>query len=250
MKTISILGCGWLGLPLAKKLKNSYHLKVTTTTNEKFEKLQSLGFEAFLISEKKQDNLEIFLQCDYLIIAVPPSKFEDYKSFINSVLLQSQSIPTIFISSTSVYNNENGVMIEKSSIEKPINKLLYETEQLFDLKKATILRCSGLMGYDRVAGKYFANKKVVDKNSLVNYVHQDDAVRAIEFVLNKKLLGVFNLCSNEHLSKEEIYHFNALKYGFEMPIFENKECRNRIIDGSFITTYGFKYQFEKLKDYK
>ena len=44
MSKISILGCGWLGLPLAKSLlKKKHELKTSTTSPEKMEKLENLG---------------------------------------------------------------------------------------------------------------------------------------------------------------------------------------------------------------
>ncbi|MGO1586087.1 MAG: NAD(P)-binding domain-containing protein, partial [Mesonia sp.] len=48
---IAILGCGWLGFPLAQKLvKEGYHVKGTTTTSGKLEKLEEAGIQSFLIS--------------------------------------------------------------------------------------------------------------------------------------------------------------------------------------------------------
>lgn len=33
MKSLSILGSGWLGLPLAKELKNRYDIKLSTSVS-------------------------------------------------------------------------------------------------------------------------------------------------------------------------------------------------------------------------
>ncbi|RYE24983.1 MAG: SDR family NAD(P)-dependent oxidoreductase, partial [Sphingobacteriaceae bacterium] len=49
-KKISILGCGWLGLPLAKLLvAKGWQVKGSTTTFEKLNLLQEAGIEPFLI---------------------------------------------------------------------------------------------------------------------------------------------------------------------------------------------------------
>ncbi len=48
---ISILGCGWLGVPLAESLiKKGFSIKGSTTSEEKIEILTKKGIEAFLIS--------------------------------------------------------------------------------------------------------------------------------------------------------------------------------------------------------
>ncbi|WP_321539617.1 NAD(P)-binding domain-containing protein [Flavobacterium piscinae] len=48
MKQISILGCGWLGMPLAKHLlQKGYSIKGSTTTETKLELLQNEGITPF-----------------------------------------------------------------------------------------------------------------------------------------------------------------------------------------------------------
>ena len=50
-KNISIIGCGWLGFPLAKHLiRLGYHIKGSTTSKDKLTKLESEGIEAFHFS--------------------------------------------------------------------------------------------------------------------------------------------------------------------------------------------------------
>ncbi|MGB5275232.1 MAG: NAD(P)-binding domain-containing protein [Flavobacteriaceae bacterium] len=50
-KRIGILGCGWLGLPLAESLlKKGYRIHGSTTSEEKIEMLQHKGIDAFLVS--------------------------------------------------------------------------------------------------------------------------------------------------------------------------------------------------------
>ena len=50
MRQISILGCGWLGLPLAKSLlQNGFSIKGSTTSLEKISLLESEGIATFLV---------------------------------------------------------------------------------------------------------------------------------------------------------------------------------------------------------
>lgn len=51
MTQISILGCGWLGLPLAEALiKNGFSVKGSTTSSSKLGDLENLGVLPFLIA--------------------------------------------------------------------------------------------------------------------------------------------------------------------------------------------------------
>ena len=52
MTKISILGCGWLGLPLAKALiGNGFSVKGSTTSYEKISGLEQGGITTFLIPD-------------------------------------------------------------------------------------------------------------------------------------------------------------------------------------------------------
>lgn len=77
MKQISILGCGWLGLPLAKAvLKEGISVKGSTTSIEKLTKLENIGIQSFqfaLETKAAPDVLADFLDgSQTLIIAIPP----------------------------------------------------------------------------------------------------------------------------------------------------------------------------------
>lgn len=248
MKTFSILGCGWLGLALAKTIQSQYHLKVSTTTPSKDLLFKSMGFNSFLIQNNNFDFLDEFLACDYLLIALPPSKFKNYNAFLKKVLQDSlcKNIgQIIFISSTSVYDKVDGLLNESFYIQNPSSLKVYEAEEIVKQYDVTVLRCAGLMGKNRIAGKYFANSIVLDKNAKVNYAHQKDVVDAILFVIEKKLDGIYNVCAPKHPSKEEVYRANALKYDFDLSVFEDKNNINeRIICSKKLMDLGFEYTYD------
>ena len=53
-KQISIIGCGWLGLPLAKELiKDTYIVKGSTTTTNKLSALKAVNIEPYIIEFTK-----------------------------------------------------------------------------------------------------------------------------------------------------------------------------------------------------
>jgi len=111
-------------------------------------------------------------------------------------------------------------------------------------KTDVIFRCSGLMGYNRIAGKRSSSKIVNDKDIKVNYIHRDDVINATAFVIENNINGIFNLCVKEHPTKEEIYLHNAKKFNFKESIFKDeKALNNRIIDGSKIESLGFEYKY-------
>ena len=122
--------------------------------------------------------------------------------------------------------------------------MVLDAENLVLNKTHIIFRASGLFGGDRIAGRRLANKIVDFPKTKINFVHRNDVINATIFAIENDLNGIFNLCSKQHPTKEELYSFNAQKYNFEKPIFlENEFSINRTIDGSKIEKLGFNYQY-------
>ena len=74
---VSILGCGWLGFPLAKKLiEIDFEVKGSTTSENKLDLLKSNNIEPFLITiseDKITGTISEFLyDSEILIINIPP----------------------------------------------------------------------------------------------------------------------------------------------------------------------------------
>ena len=247
MKAITILGTGWLGLELALDLKQKYKIKVSSRTAEKIKIYEDEGLASYILNEDNLDSLEQLLETNYLFINFPPSKFNDYVSFLSKIY-NHKSIKNIqkiiFISSTSIYPNIQGLFDEEYEIKESSSKLVFEAENLVKEKSDVIFRVAGLVGGSRYFGKRSANKVVEYPKTPINFVHRNDVIEATKFVIENDINGIFNLCSKEHPTKEEIYSFNSKKYDFEKPIFlDNKEFLNRLIDGSKIEKLGFIYKY-------
>ena len=247
MKAITILGTGWLGLELALDLKQKYKIKVSSRTAEKIKIYEDEGLASYILNEDNLDSLEQLLETNYLFINFPPSKFNDYVSFLSKIY-NHKSIKNIqkiiFISSTSIYPNIQGLFDEEYEIKESSSKLVFEAENLVKEKSDVIFRVAGLVGGSRYFGKRSANKVVEYPKTPINFVHRNDVIEATKFVIENNINGIFNLCSKEHPTKEEIYSFNSKKYDFEKPIFlDNKEFLNRLIDGSKIEKLGFTYKY-------
>ncbi|MCB9096723.1 MAG: hypothetical protein H6630_03745 [Arcobacter sp.] len=248
MKTFTILGAGWLGLELAIVLKNDFKIKVSSRSQEKVNIYEEEGFSSYILNENNFEFLDELFETNYLFINFPPSKFEDYLLFLNKIYSHEKikNIEKIFfVSSTSIYPNIEGLFNEDYEIKEPNSKIVFEAENLVKDKSDVIFRVAGLVGANRYFGKRSANKIIEFPKTPINFVHRNDVINATKFIIEKDLSGIFNLCSNTHPTKEEIYSFNSKKYNFEKPIFlENKNFFNRLIDGSKIEKKGFAYKYE------
>ncbi|PKQ60274.1 hypothetical protein BZG02_19950 [Labilibaculum filiforme] len=260
-KTISILGCGWLGLPLAKfLLKKGYQINGSTSTPEKLSQLSTEGINPYLISFDPEINADFdadFFHSDLLIINFPPKQreaIEEYHSQQIKALINQLQFSTIkkviFISSTSVYANVNKLVTEKNkqTPEKSSGKALRIVEEILLLQqnfKTSIIRFGGLIGYDRKPGRFFSKmKQAVEGQTPVNLIHRDDCIGTIFHLIENDLWGeIYNACCPEHPTREDFYKTATKIGGFEIPKFVSKKSSCKTISSEKLirTNYTFKY---------
>jgi nucleoside-diphosphate-sugar epimerase len=264
MTQISILGCGWLGLPLAKALlENGFSVKGSTTSNEKLSVLENLGIRPFLIAlseDKPTGNLIDFLEnSKILIIDVPPklrgNSKENFVSKIINVIpfIEKSTVENvIFISSTSVYGEDNLIVTEETELnpDTESGKQLVQVEQLLQSNsnfKTTILRFGGLIGEDRHPIKILAGRKNIENpNAPINLIHQEDCIGIILGILELNSWDeTFNAVTPFHPSRKEYYTQKAIDLNLELPEFnaENSSFGKTILSSKVENV--LKYSFAK-----
>jgi len=208
--TISVLGSGWLGLPLAKSLiKKDYYVNLSTRNISKFSLLKQSGAKPFYFEiDHINEKMAEFLVADILIINITSKNIISFQSLINFIA-ESPIKHVLFISSTSVYKNNNRVVTEAGGDESA-ESVLYQIEQSFQKSPdfdSTILRLSGLIGYQRHPGRFFShNKPVLNPDAPINLIHRDDCIGLITAIIIKGAWGeVFNGCADTHPNKRDFY---------------------------------------------
>jgi len=262
---ISVLGCGWLGLPLAQALLAEGHIiKGSTTTEAKLSLLQQEGIKPFLISLPEggpAGNFTDFLKgSDVLIIDVPPKlggdKSESYVEKIRSVIPAVEAArmkKVLFVSSTSVYADDNSVVTEVI-VPKPeteSGRQLLETEKLLQENlnfKTTILRFGGLIGEGRHPVYHLTGREnLPNPDAPVNLIHRDDCIGIIKAIIAKDAWGeTFNAVAPYHPTREEYYTAKAKELGLVEPHFDDAtpSVGKTIASGKLISRldYNFLHQ--------
>lgn len=263
LKRISILGCGWLGLALAKKLlSQGFEVKGSIMQKENLHELREAGIKAYQVV--LNPHLEVcsdddFFNTDLIVCSIPPKRREDIDTFYPKQIetlkqnAQKHGVKKIlFISSTSVYPNTLGKVTEELQLtpEKASGKALVMAEEILSQSndfETTILRFGGLIGYDRHPGRFLSNKKKL-KNGLVpvNLIHQDDCVKIISEIIRQDVWGdVFNACCPEHPTRKDFYQKAARAANLPEPEFlEDEQMAYKWVDSSKLTkklNYKFIY---------
>lgn len=247
-KRISILGCGWLGFALAVELiQKGYDVKGSTTSDSKLNTLQSNRIESFIVDISNSNiDLSSFLIADILIIAIPSKNIAAFKNLILEID-KSQIRKVIFISSTSVYFNTNGIVTEESPLK---NSPLSEIEDLFRTNRhldTTVIRFGGLFGYDRKPSNFIKfNKKIENPEGYINFIHRDDCIQIIARIMANDIWNTtLNACADSHPKRRDFYTKEMKKIGILSPIF-NEESLNvyKIVSNEKLKAlldYNFKY---------
>ena len=247
-RTISILGCGWLGLPLAEYLlSKDFSVSGSTTSPAKLNTLTSKHINSFLIELNpsiRGDNIKNFFSSEILVINIPPGGGEDKYSYhtaqIVSVLNAVKKSPVtkiIFISSTSVYGNENRIVYETDELrpEKESGKVLKAVENMLFSDKSfdkTIIRFAGLIDSDRNPVRFFAGRKDIPGGNMpVNLIHRKDCINIIHRVINQNVWNeIFNACTDSHPTKREFYTAAARKFNMPGPGFIDTNDNYKIVN--------------------
>jgi nucleoside-diphosphate-sugar epimerase len=210
MKTISLLGSGWLGLALNRHYqKQSVQVKTSTRTQKKINQLKEAGTIPYLVDiEDQSADIQDFLDCDVLIVNITSKNISSYVELIFN-MEASKVRHVLFVSSSSVYKNINDVVKESDGVEN-INSPLYQIEKLFMDNphfQTTVVRMAGLIGPARHPGRFFRKGKGVEQpKSPVNLIHQTDCVNIISQIIEQKVWDeTFNACASTHPTKQDFY---------------------------------------------
>lgn len=263
MKQISILGCGWLGIPLAKSLiEKSFLIKGSTTSLEKVSVLETKGILAFQIEVGETEikgEINSFLEnSEILIIDIPPKlrsvssenfvkKIETLIPFIEKSTLQK----VIFVSSTSVYTDDNSIITENTTPNpsSESGKQLFEAENLLQNNlnfKTTIIRFGGLIGENRHPIHFLTGRQNLENaNGPINLIHLTDCISIIEKIIEQDYFGeTFNAVTPFHPTRNDYYTQKATELNLPLPKFNDDKpsVGKTILSTKIETVLQYKFQ--------
>jgi len=271
IKSVGIVGCGWVGSALAHQLKGKgVKVLATRSNSDNVEQLNSQGIDAsVLLLPNKQSELNdhpVFnSQC--LVIAITPQFKQDradYGDKVEQLVIAAKANTcveqVILLSSTAVYNGLSGDIYEADTLDLSADKVsvLSQAEQAVlsftePSNKALdnvsyVLRLAGLVGPNRHPGKFLLNGRMLKSPAAkVNLIHQQDVIGLILSLLSERIdSGIFNGVSSTHVSKKEYYQAAASALDIAPPSFELEDDKSaksvRIVNGDKVAV-KLSYQF-------
>ena len=233
-KIIGIAGAGWLGLPLALRLKHSgYHVHAIGHNPAKAEPIEAHGIPYQLVDYSAQEIDPI--PCETLICCIPPC--DNLQDILRHLMALTKPSYFIFSSSISVYHQQNGLVNEQDVVAG--NRQLIEAEQWLTRHEipTAILRYGGLIGEDRHPAMFFSGKTGIPNGyAPVNLIHRSDVLNFIDSMISVKLSGTFNLVFPDHPTRKEYYEQQCIARSLT-PCEFLEGGEGKIVNGSKITAH-------------
>lgn len=262
-KTLTILGCGYVGTALAKYAKSQGWLVSALTRNpQTAEELEREGIDKIIVSYLDSDEWHEHLnpEQDFVVNCVGAASFTE-EGYVKSYIEGQKSAMNwaklgrvgtfVFTSSCSVYPQTGRKLVDESASSAGVSEkggLLLAAESVSFPSPATIdrsfiLRLGGIYGPDRhlLVEKIKAQEKMEGNSSrILNLIHREDAVSAIVACLlaDEKNLGrIYNLTDGSPVQRGQIIEWLSQK--MDLPAIEfmendSEETPNRKISNQRI----------------
>ena len=217
-KRVSILGCGWTGKVLRESLEVQRYIVNC------------------LSKDIDADDRAKMYSCDTFIIAIPPR--DNYLEVLETTLQKLDvSTQVILLSSISFYDGK-ALVVEAEALVQKMNP------------DVIVLRLGGLMGYDRIAGKYTAGK-VLTSDSRTNYIHRDDVIGIIESIIEQNIRSeIFDVVAPVQSRKKEIFAQNAKRFAFKETEFLKGDTKGKVLSPTKLCeVLGYTFKKEDVKEF-
>ena len=238
MSRVGILGCGYVGCELGRRLADQDHDVWGVRRSESdLEAVRDAGVEPVRADVTDREALARVPDVDWAVFAASAggresgAARETYVEGLRTAIegfSERDSSPERFVytSSTGVYGDFGGAWVNEETPIDPATErqeILHEAERLaIDLSDdygmaGTVTRLGGLYGPGRYRVERYLDGPVTE--GYLNLTHRDDAAGGIEFLLEESAGRgeVINVVDDEPVSKHHLADWFATECGVEKP---------------------------------
>ena len=234
--TIAILGCGFTGKAIGRRLSDAGHQVFGTTRSaEKFDQLTACGVQpiAFDGQSMQDDLLAALGEVTHLVVSIaPPREESDGPGPVDPTLAAmaalgeqalKASMPNLqwvcYLSTVGVYGNHNGRWIDENAAPAPSSarsrqRVRAEEEWAAATAKAglplAIMRLSGIYGPGRNglrSAHEGRSRRLVKKDQVFNRIHVEDIATAVHLAMTANVGGTFNITDDEPAPPQDVVTF-------------------------------------------
>jgi nucleoside-diphosphate-sugar epimerase len=230
-----VVGCGFVGLPLARALHAAgWTTHALTGSRESAAKLQSEPFEISAADITAASNLatlgvrlfDVVIHCASSGRGGAASYEQIYLNGTENLLTALECRHFIMASSTSVYAQTDGSTINETAETVPARetgRILLRTEKRVLEANGTVGRIAGIYSPERSVPlrKLLAGEAILEGEGerVMNMIHREDAASALFFLAETGARGIFNIADGHSVTQFEWYAAVCERTGQPMPRF-------------------------------
>jgi nucleoside-diphosphate-sugar epimerase len=234
-----VIGCGYLGHRVASLWRNAGEsVFAVTRSASRAEVWHSEGLQPIIADVTDRASLANLPSVDTVLYAVGRDRGASHSMrdvYVDGLSALLDALPSgvgrlIYISSTSVYGQQDGSWIDEDSPCEPVTesgRICLEAEQLLECHRlgarACILRLAGIYGPDRIPRREALARPeplAVSSDAYLNLIHVDDAVTVIDAVARHAAPATRYLVADGHpVIRADFYAHLAALCGLSAPRF-------------------------------
>lgn len=234
--SILIIGCGDIGLRVAKQLSRSHRVYALTSQQNRFQELRGVGAIPILGNLDHPESLWRLSGLAQTVIHLAPpqnSGNRDYRTRnLIRILAQGSTAVRrlIYISTTGVYGDHRGAKVDEIT---PVNPQSDRAKRRVDAEKTlrlwapthgvtlSILRVPGIYAADRLPIERLQAKTpalLAEEDAYSNHIHSDDLARLVcAAVYHGKPQRIINACDGSETKMGDYFDQVADAFELERP---------------------------------
>jgi len=234
--SILIIGCGDIGLRVAKQLSRSYRVFALTSQKSRFQELREVGATPILGNLDKPETLwRLSGLAQTVIHLAPPQNHGNCDCRTRNllrILAQGSHVVRrlIYISTTGVYGDHQGKRVTEAT---PVSPLSNRAQRRVDAERVlrlwgpangvsvTILRVPGIYALDRLPIERLQSQTPAlppEEDAYSNHIHSEDLARLVcAAVYHGKPQRIINTCDGEETKMGDYFDEVADAFGLDRP---------------------------------
>jgi nucleoside-diphosphate-sugar epimerase len=242
-KSVLIVGCGFVGLPLARSFAFSgWETYAITASEASTAKLYGEPFRTSALDIRDEASFRNLARRDFEVVIHCASSGRgdaaDYEALFlfgaRNLMAKLEWGRLIFTSSTSVYTQTDASWVVETSPANPLREtgqFLRKTEDLVLGAGGTVARLAGLYGPGRCVPlqKLLDGKAIIEGRGerIMNMLHQLDAAGALRFLAETQATGLFNVVDNEPVPELDWFRYVCDQLDKPIPPFGPRDLNRK-----------------------
>ncbi|BDT77770.1 NAD(P)-dependent oxidoreductase [Polynucleobacter yangtzensis] len=234
--SILIIGCGDIGLRVAKQLSRSHRVFALTSQQSRFQELREVGATPILGNLDQPESLWRLAGLAQTVIHLAPPQNSGNRdcrtrNLIRILAQGSNAVRRlIYISTTGVYGDHRGAKVSEIT---PVNPQSERAKRRVDAERVlrlwgpangvavTILRVPGIYATDRLPIERLESKTpalVAEEDAYSNHIQSDDLARLVcAAVYHGKPQRIINACDGGETKMGDYFDEVADAFGLQRP---------------------------------